>query len=230
MTAHVVTNDQLTAEASSGRLASFCERRHVILLIAIMVIGAAARIQGLSNGTLYRDDAWVALANHYSISTASHMVVTTPGFTFFERFWIGLAPQTTWFDQLPSLLASVTAIWAIFALTRYFRFSAWISLTCALVLTVSNEATIYATHIKPYAFDLLTACLLLWLGERARRALTLRHLGALAIAGIACTAWSFTNAVIVGGIFITLFAISLHRRQAIGAVVATGGIAAIGRV
>ena len=214
--------------AALGRLGAWIDHHQHWLLATIMVLAAAARVQGLTSGSLYRDDAWVALTNHFSLSTSANMLVTTPGFTLFERFWTGLAPTTTWFAQIPSLIAGLVAIWAIFALVTFFKFEAWISLTCAFILAISTEATIYATHVKPYAFDLVAAAALLWLGERARRDPRRATLLAVGLASVAFAAWSFTNTIVVAGVFIVLGVTCLWRRVALGWFAVSGVIAGSG--
>ena len=53
------------------------------ILGAITLVGAILRGLGIHNGTLTRDDAWIALSTRVPLGTALHMLVTTPGFTLF---------------------------------------------------------------------------------------------------------------------------------------------------
>ena len=214
------------AADQSPTLGGWIHRHRIGLLALLVLFGALIRVHGLTSGSLFTDDAWVAITNHESFSTALRMLVTTPGFTLFERSWSGLAPHTTWFIQLPSLVASLAGIVAVYALCRYFQFEAWISLVAASIIAISAEATAFATHIKPYPFDLLTAACLLWLGERARRNPDWSSLIALAALSVASCAWSFTNAVIVMAVYLVLAAVCLRRRSFTAPFLATAGVAA----
>lgn len=220
-----LTTTPAGSEASRPVLSTTIDRYLWVLLGLLVVIGAIIRAHAFSSGTLFQDDAWVAMTNQQSLSTAAHMTVSAPGFMLFERFWTGLLPHSTWWAQLPSYLASVAGIFAVFALVRYFRFSAWTALLCAAILTVSNEAISVATHLKPYPFDLLIACALLWLGERVRRAWTLRSFALLAIASVLACGWSFILVLVVIGIDFVLGIIVLRRRSMTWAAFATGGTA-----
>ena len=221
------TVQEAPAAQASQPVTGWVNRHRVWLLALIVAWGAAIRVHGLTSGSLFTDDAWVAITNHESLSTALRMLVTTPGFTLFERSWTGLAPHTTWFAQLPSLVASLAGIVAIYLLCRFFRFEAWIGLVAASIVAVSAESTAFATHLKPYPFDLLTAACLLWLGERARRDPRWSHLIVLAGASVAFCAWSFTNAVIVGAIYVVLALICVRRRSFTVPFLVTAGAAAV---
>ena len=97
------------------------------------------------------------------------MVVTTPGFVLGERVWIGWFPHTVWADQLPTFLASVAGIVAVGRLARWWGLSAPAVARRRGHRRGRTRRRRYATRVKPYAFDLLGACLVLWLAERVRR-------------------------------------------------------------
>jgi len=197
------------ASASPARFASFVDHYQIGILIGIVMLAAVTRVPQLSSGTLYRDDAWMALTNRVSLSTALHMVTTTPGYTLFIREWTSLAPHATWFAELPNFVASLAAIVAIYAFLRWERFPAWIALSGAFLLAISRSATTFAAHVKPYSFSILTTILLLWLAERVRREASLQKLVVLALASVLVSALSFTSAVIVVAIFAILVIESL---------------------
>ena len=198
---------------ADGKVALFCARWRWWLLAAIVVLGTIGRARGLSTGTLYPDDAWVALTSHFPLSTSSHMLVTTPGFTLFMQGWTSLAPGTTWFLQLPDLATSVAGIVVIYLLATYFKAPAWAALGAAAILASSNEAMAYAVHIKPYADDVLCAAAIIWAAEAVRRSMTPARLAILAAVSVATAAWSFINAVVVLGAYLTLCVIWLRRRE-----------------
>ena len=212
-------------EAERLTLSTAIDRYRWALLAVVTLVGAVIRAHGFTSGSLYQDDAWVALPNLQPLGTAIHMTVSAPGFMLFERFWTGLLPHTTWWAQLPSYLASVGGIIAIFGLVRYLRFAAWIALLCALLLAVSNEATTFATHLKPYPFDLLLACGLLWLGERARRNWSFASLAVFAVASVLACGWSFILVLVVLGIDLVLAITVVRRRSMALEALGTCGVA-----
>jgi hypothetical protein len=216
-----------TRPVAPGAISAFVDRWRFLLLSLIVVVGALTRIHGLTSGSLFTDDAWVAITNHEPIGTALRMVVTAPGFTLFERFWTGLAPQTTWFAQLPNVASSLAGIVAVYALARYWRYPTWVALIGAAILAISAESTAFATHLKPYPDDVITAAGLLWLGERARRDLSAKNLAVVALASVIACAWSFTNAVIVGAVFAVLFITCLRRRSSLATFAITAGVAGL---
>jgi len=220
------------AEPATGQRSSFIERRSVWILAAIVVLGAIPRARQLSSGTLYPDDAWVALTNHFGLSTSVHMLVTSPGFTLFTQWWTGLAPTTTWFDQLPDLVSSIAGIVAVYALIRWNRLDRWVALSGAALLAVSTEATSFATHLKPYPDDVLLACALLYAAERCRRSMSSRNLAMLAAVAGACAAWSFSSAIVVAGAYLMVTLVWLRRREATAALVLSGtaAMAVIGAI
>lgn len=187
-------------------------RRHEwALLIAIAAIGAVARL-GFSSGTLYRDDAWVALTSRVSLSTAARMVVTTPGFVLAERVWIGWFPHSVALDQLPTYIASVLGIVAVGRLARWWGLSAPAALVAAGIVAVAYSDVQYATRVKPYAFDLLGAVLVLWLAEKVRRENS-RAAPWLACASIAVCAFSLTPVPLVVGVWAALGIDAIVRRR-----------------
>lgn len=188
------------------------ERLEWAALLGIALVAAVARAGGFSAGTLYRDDAWVALTTRVSLSTAARMVVTTPGFVLGERVWIGWFPHSVTMEQLPTFVASVAGVVAVGRLARWWGLSAPASLVAAGVVAVAYSDVVYATRVKPYAFDLLGACLLLWLADRVRR----RGTGSapwLAVASVAVCAFSLTPVPLVAGLWVALGIEAVLRRR-----------------
>ena len=223
MTTEAVETDATLSE--QGRIARFAEQRALWILGAIVILGSIPRIRQLSAGTLYPDDAWVALTNHFGISTSSRMLVTSPGFTLFTQWWTGLAPETTWFAQLPDLLSSIAGIVAVYALTRWSRLPAWVALSGAGLLAVSAEATSYATHLKPYPDDVLLACALIFMAERCRRSMNSRSLSGLAIVAVVAAAWSFSSVIVVSGAYLMIGIVWLRRRESTAWLAGTAAVA-----
>ncbi|MEI8050358.1 MAG: hypothetical protein WCI12_02860 [Actinomycetes bacterium] len=182
----------------------FAERHQNSILLCLVLVGAIVRATGLTDGSLAPDDTWVALTNLYSFSNTTHMLVTTPGFTLFEHLWTGLEPNSAWFAQLPTLVASAGGIVGCFFLVRFYRYPAWVALIAATIFTISDESTTYATALKPYAFDALLTMVLLWLGERVRRGPNWTTFATLGLASVFCAFISFSSAVVVVGVYLVL--------------------------
>jgi len=203
-------------------------RRHEwALLMGIAAVGAVARLGGFSSGTLYRDDAWVALTTRVSLSTAARMVVTSPGFVLAERVWIGWFPHSVWADQLPTFLASVAGIVVVGRLARWWGLSAPASLVAAGIVALAYSDVQFATRVKPYAFDLLGACLVLWLAEGVRRHGP-RAAPWLAVASVAVCAFSLTPLPLVVAVWVVLGVEAVARRTLSVRLVASGAAAALG--
>lgn len=188
------------------------ERYEWLVLLGIAVVAAVARAGGLASGTLYRDDAWVALTTRVPLATAARMVVTTPGFVLAERVWIGWFPHDVLVEQLPTYVASVLGVLVVGRLARWWGLSAGASLVAAGVVAVASSDVVYATRVKPYAFDLLGACLLLWLAERVRRSGS-KSAPWLAVASAGVCAFSLTPVPLVAGLWVALGAEALVRRR-----------------
>ena len=173
---------------------------------ALLALGAYSRAHGFSNLDLWFDDAWAAMPARVGLSAAIHMVLTAPGYGLAMRSWIRLDPVTTWWAQLPAFVLGLLAIPAVYALIRWLRNPRWVALGAAVVITVSPLAVQYATRVKEYPFDLLAACALLALAERARRAPSSRRLAALAAASVAALFISAGTVPVVAGAWLALVA------------------------
>lgn len=219
-------SSQPLATRALERGSSFARRHEWALLVVIAAVGAVARL-GFSQGTLFRDDAWVALTTRVPLGTAARMVVTTPGFVLAERVWIGWFPHSVPMEQLPTYLASVAGIVAVGRLAQWWGLSAPASLVAAGVIAVASSDVIYATRVKPYAFDLLGAVLVLWLVERVRREGDAAAPW-LAAASIAVCAFSLTPVPLVLGVWVALGVDAAVRHRLGARLVAAGAATALG--
>ncbi|HEX8771712.1 MAG TPA: hypothetical protein VF711_13175 [Acidimicrobiales bacterium] len=132
----------------------------------------ALRIPGLTSNDPYRDDAWPALATRTGLGRALRLGVTTPGFEAGLRLWLGV-DHSTWWAQLPILLASVAAVVGVYVLARRVGCGAATAVVAAGILALSPMGIVYATRIKPYSFDALSSLLTigaaLWVWARPSR-------------------------------------------------------------
>ena len=165
----------------------------------------------------------MALTAREPFGTALKMLVTTPGFTLFERWWIGLEGSSLLWAQLPSMVASLAGIVAIYAVCRVHRFAVWISLFGAFIVTLSASTSVYASHVKPYDFDFLFTCLILILVHRALQNLGSRTVVLTAAATILGTWWSLSLAPVLVATWVVL-GVAAYRRRCAVALVAVAGI------
>jgi hypothetical protein len=169
------------------------------------------------------------------MGTAWHMWANAPGFDFFERNWLMLHAGSTWWGQIPPLVMGIAGIPAVFFLTRYFRFQAWICLASTLVVTMSPVCIVFSTRYKEYSADFLLACLLLALAERARRHPGRRELFLLSAVSVAGFAVSASVLPIVAGSWLAVGVLALKERQRLlpllyPAILTGAGILVIGDV
>ena len=157
-----------------GEIRSTTRRgRHPVWFLAslgsVVGVGAILRILHLSHGTLFRDDAWVALTSHVDFSTAWKMVGASPGYIIGMRQWIDIVGHTTWLQQLPTLVVSIASLLALGALARWWGLSRVSTILIVSVLAGSRIAVEYSTHLKPYSHDLVMASFLLFTAAKASR-------------------------------------------------------------
>ena len=182
---------------------------------ALTLFAAWIRVSGLSNGSFYRDDAWVALTSRVPVSEAWKMVGTAPGFTMFERYWVQITSPSTWWAQLPTFLVAVLAVPLIVAICRWWGLSRWTSLLAGALIAVSHVAVIYATHLKPYSHDLIAGTVVLAAAEWWRRGNTAWLFTALAAMSFAV---SFTIFPLILGCGVVILVQSISSKRTLGVI------------
>jgi len=205
-------------------------RRHWpwVGLVCVTLMGAAIRLQGLSSLGVWRDDAWAVMSSRVGLGTAWHMWATAPGFYFAERSVISLHPGVTWWAQLLPLIAGIAGIPAAFALARYFGFGPKLSLGVALLVSISPTCAIYSVRLKEYSTDFLLACLILALGEAARRRPDSRPLCVLTVVSVAGFAVSASTLPVIAGVWLALGVHVLRSREGFGRLAVSGAALAVG--
>ena len=197
-----------------------------IALVVIVAIGLIVRVTGWSNGGLFYDDAWFALPARVDLSTATHMIVTAPGFTLLERGWIQLFPTSArWALALPLLLGVIAPI-ALFGLGRLLGFRRWICAAIAAGVAAAPAAIEYSTRVKEYEADLLLAAGLLALVEVARRQRSRESLAFLAAGSVLAVATSTSLAPVAAACWMALGITALLDRRRRGEVLCWGTAAA----
>lgn len=156
---------------------------------ALGVAALLLRVGGLTSGSLYRDDAWVALAARTDLVTASRLGLTIPGFATFHALWGRMGGSSAW-AQLPQLAASVATVMATYLVARRLRCDRVWALAGAGSIALSAQAIVFATRVKPYSMDSLSAvaviALACWVVQRpsGRRWLV------FAVANLLAAVWS----------------------------------------
>ncbi len=207
------------------------QRLSVAALLVVTVAGALLRAHGLSSLGLYRDDAWVALSAHVGIGQAWRMWATAPGALFLDRTLLALGHSSTVWAQLPALVAGVAAIPVMYATTRCFRLGRLAALGTAGALAFAPLCIEYSSRVKEYELDLLAACLVLALGERARRApAPARPVALLALASLVAFGCSASSAPVIVGVWAALAVATWRgpRRRWPAPVLAAAGATAVG--
>ncbi len=184
----------------------------------VTLYGLWLRLHGLSRGSLYRDDAWVALTHRVPWSEAWHMVGTAPGFVLAEKVWVTLTAPSTWWAQVPTLLVSLVGIVMIALVTLWWGYSRRAALVVALLISISPVAVTYATHLKPYAHDIFATTIILASAEWWRRGHSAWPWSFLTLA---CLATAFDTLPLVVGVGLAMVVLafrhhSVHRLIAPG--------------
>lgn len=182
----------------------------VIGVLVVTALGLWCRVKGLTHGSLYRDDAWVALTSRVPWHDAWRMVGTAPGFVLFERFWVGLVAPSTWSEQIPTLVASVVAIPVVAAVAWWWGLRKWTVVIVTLLIAIGRINVEYATHLKPYATDVIAGALTLWGAERFRRGKSAWPFAVVAVVGLAV---SFSVAPVVAGGAVVMAVEGLRKRR-----------------
>lgn len=143
-------------DRAQRRLLTLSDLPGVMLLVGVALW---LRTPGLTRFELYRDDAWPALAVETGLSEAMRMGVTTPGFQLFLSAWLSVSRATPW-AQAPALMASILAIVGVYVVARRVGCDRVAAAAAGGVLVLSPLNILFATRVKPYQFDALSAVIL----------------------------------------------------------------------
>ncbi len=134
-----------------------------ILLLLLLAFKFLLVAPALAPSSLYRDDAWQALAVRVNGPVdITKTGVTAPGFAWGLRL-LGAAPLSEIALQTPALVAGLLGPLLLFILARWWGLSRAASLLCAMLLCVAPTHTEYTIRVKPYTLDALAtiACLMI---------------------------------------------------------------------
>ena len=203
---------------------TIASRRSTLFVSLVLVtLGLALRLPGLSRGSLYRDDAWVALTRRVPLGTAWHMVGSAPLFTLAVRAWTQLTEPSTLLAQMPILMVALIGIAALTWLARLWGLPTWAIALTGGIVAVGSVDVAYATHVKPYAHDILASCLVLATSWWWRRGHSLWWFVAV---GLLCASTSLTTVPLFAGVGVVVVAMAL-RNGRLRSVVVPGVTAAL---
>jgi len=184
----------------------FTKRTVVICCVAVIILGAVARVRYyLADISFWIDEAAVAL-NVLNKSFAEllqpldYNQVAPVGFCILEKAAISLLGNNEFAFRLLPFVAGIVAIWLTFCFTRK-AIGILPALLCAAQLSISTEILFFANCLKPYASDLTIAVglmLLAWKDDPG--GLSPRRLAALGLCGLLAVWFSFPAIFILGGI------------------------------
>ncbi len=165
----------------------------------LVVVALWLRVPGLTRLGLYRDDAWPALATEAGLLDALRMGITTPGFELFLRFWLSFSGATLW-AQAPTLVAAVLTIVGTFLLARRLGCGRVAAGVAGGLLVLSPVNILYATRVKPYQFDALSAlCIMAAALAVVERPTSRRRWGALLAVSLMAALFSASTLAVSAG-------------------------------
>ncbi len=173
----------------------------------LTIFGFWLRWHGLSRGSLYRDDAWVALTRRVPWHTAWHMVGTAPGFVMVERLWVWICAPSTWWAQIPTLVVATVGLVVFAVVATWWGLSRRAAIFATFFIVVSPVAVTYATHLKPYSHDILATTLVLAAAEWWRRD---HSAWPFALVSVISLATAFDPAPLIAGVAVAMVIIAVR--------------------
>lgn len=171
----------------------------------VMIFALLLRFSGLTRARgLFRDDAWMALTTKVPLSDAFHMLVSAPGYTLVLRWWLSLHANSTLWAQIPALAWGLLGVASVMILAKIYGVPRWAWFSMGIVVAASPVAIAYSVRLKPYAFELVAAALLLAITELVRRGGGRRWLLALAVCSGFAVASSLSLSSVVAGCWLAL--------------------------
>jgi len=180
----------------------------------VMALAFLLRSSGLTRSRgLFRDDAWMALTSRVPFSDALHMLVSAPGYTLVLRWWLSLHAGSTLWAQIPALAWGLLGVSSVMILAKIFGLPRWTWFSMGIVVAASPVAIAYSVRLKPYAFELVAAALLLAITEVIRRGGGRRWMLALAVLSGFSVASSLSLSSVVAGCWLALAVLCWKTRR-----------------
>jgi hypothetical protein len=172
----------------------------------ILVLGGLVLLlvfSALGPDSLYRDDAWQALAVRVeTIGDALKSGVTAPGFSLLLRGWSALAGTSELVLQMPALVGGMLAPPLLYCLARFLGWTRAVAFLAGVLLAIAPVLGTYATRVKPFTLDALLTIVLFFLAWRLLDD-PARGAGWAVLAGMAALAFLFSaTAGLVGSAFL----------------------------
>jgi hypothetical protein len=145
---------------ASGRLGA--ERRLDLgIAVALVLLAGGLRVAALGQGSLWVDDAWVALAHKAGSLHELRLVgVTAFGFAAILKGWLGIVGFSTLKAQLLPFAFGVAGPALLFVVLRRRGISRSGAVGAGLLLAASPVHITYSTHVKQYTLDAAVAIVL----------------------------------------------------------------------
>lgn len=174
----------------------------IAVAIAIAIVVSLARARA-GTADLWFDDSWVALSTRVPLSTASHMGVSAPGFTFVVRWWLGLVPDSVPWAQSFALLGFVLSPVIIFVAARTATATRWAATTMACLTALSPILLAESARVKQYTWEYAFSAAMVAVAAAVRRdGPTARW--TLTAAGLAVVAGIFSGSMLIPGALLFL--------------------------
>lgn len=137
--------------------------KYFVLMVLVLCVALAARIYGIDAASLWADELWgVDACSQGSWQAMIRNLIYKdshpPGYQTMLYFWMRLFGDSDVSVRMPSVLAGVAAVAALYRLGRTFL-NPMIGLLAATILAVSHMAIYYSQEARAYIFILLFAIL-----------------------------------------------------------------------
>ncbi len=146
------------------------QRSYKIILAALCVVFAAARVWPLTDSCLWFDEVFSVHAATHSwnslLSFVSLDLIHPPLFYVLLKLWIGVGGEQLFWLRLFPVIFSVIAIFPFVALCRDIKLTFWTQILALFFLSVNGSLIKYAQEIRMYSLFLCLSLFSIWLFVR----------------------------------------------------------------
>lgn len=163
--ARVQTTSESPSPATTERTGRLADVAFLVGLVAIVAIAAWARASALNPGSLWQDDAWVALIKKvaWDDGVVGAGRSTPIGFSLLTKVILDSSPDVELGAQAVPFLAGLAGIGLFGWLVLRVFGSRSLALLGAALFSISPALMQYAVRVKQYTLEALGTTLLLWL-------------------------------------------------------------------